>query len=198
MRVLSGGWNGLQPWDFETALSEGQSRPRSVRRRSCYWSQLPVMGPGFVKLSHVVWNIPLTRPPSERVARTITAAIRATSSPYSTADAPSSSRDEGRVNAKTENRFISLLLSLGFGGARPRHGGRGRCGPRPTIDYWLQVDWMLVLAPVMPVQVEWNVFFTRPPSANTASTMTAAIRATSRPYSTADAPSSLRRFGLRL
>src|SRR3954453_2237940 len=41
-------------------------------------------------------------------------------------------------------------------------------------------------------QVSWKVLRTRDPTAKTARTTTAAIRATSRPYSTAEAPSSAR------
>ena len=44
---------------------------------------------------------------------------------------------------------------------------------------------------LMPLQVLLNLSLTRPPRANTTTTMTAAIAATRRPYSTAEAPSSL-------
>src|SRR5688500_17966366 len=97
--------------------------------RPGYWSQLFDAGPyeltalDLSKASHVSLNAPFTNTPSAKTTRMMMAAIAATSSPYSTADAPSSSRD----------RTLSIKLlttpSLVDRGSPPRN--RGCRDPHP-------------------------------------------------------------------
>ena len=68
-------------------------------------------------------------------------------------------------------------------------------GGQRFIDAQLPAQMILLALLTISSQVPWNTSRTMPPSAKTMMTIRAAIAATSRPYSTADAPSSLsRRF----
>ena len=74
-----------------------------------------------------------------------------------------------------------------------RRGQAGRSGTATPVEPALSVqvaETLVALATVMVSQVFWNTSFTTPPRAKTMMTMSAAMAATSRPYSTADAPSS--------
>src|SRR6476646_6343537 len=59
--------------------------------RSCVAGQQPAEEAPLATLLQVLWKTFLMTPPKAKTIRTISAAIPATSRPYSTADAPSSS-----------------------------------------------------------------------------------------------------------
>src|SRR3954471_16017914 len=104
--------------------------------------------------------------------------------------------DRGGCDDRVARSYRDFLLRKVKGGWQAK--------PLPpalqTVSGQLQpLSEVLVPLSSMLWQVSWNVLRTSEPRANTATTTTAAIRATSRPYSTADAPSSVRRAeGVRL
>src|SRR5262245_26709550 len=95
-----------------------------------------------------------------------TTAMATSSSPYSMAEAPSS----GSVT-----KWFTIR-DLCRSDQPPSTGGSSQVSPAGP--------------PAMPVQVSVNASSTQRPRVNTTTMMTAAIAATSRPYSTPEAPSS--------